>query len=128
MSLRDCKPLKKIPTTRKLNFSNHNWPADLSSKQQNMYSKNILHLIESRPQKLKTVHKYPQTLISLLQRTTNQIISLASTLEKPESFTASTHARITSIVTITRISRISTSVRITTIPTFPRNTTNARIE
>ena len=55
-----------------------------------MYSKNNLQLIESRPQRLKTVYKYLRTLISLLQRTTNQITPLASSLEKPESLTAST--------------------------------------
>ena len=59
-----------------------------------MHSKNTLHLIESRPQRIKIVHKYSQTLLSALQRTTNQITPLASTLEKPESFTASTNARI----------------------------------
>ena len=73
MSLGDYKPLKKITATKKMNFSNHNWPADLSSKQQNMYFKNTLHLIESRPQRLKTVYEYSGTLISLLQQTTNQI-------------------------------------------------------
>ena len=62
-----------------------------------------MHLIESRPQRLKTVHKYSRTLISLLQRTTNQDTPLASTLKKPESFTASTYARITRISTIARI-------------------------
>ena len=51
-----------------------------------MYSKNTLHVIESRLQRLKTVHKYPRTLILLLQQTTNQFTSLASTIEKPESF------------------------------------------
>ena len=89
MSLGDCsQTTEKIPSLRKLNFSNNNWPAVLSLKQQNMHSKDTLHKIESPPQKLKTVHKYPRTLISLQQRTTNQITPLASTLEKPESFTA----------------------------------------
>ena len=68
-----------------------------------MYSKNTLYLIESRLQRLKTVHKYLRTLISLLQRTTNQITPLASTLEKSESFTASTYARIARISRITRL-------------------------
>ena len=47
-----------------------------------MCSKNTLDLIESHPQRLKTVHKYSRTFISLLQRTTNQITPLASTLKK----------------------------------------------
>ena len=59
-----------------------------------MYSKNTLLLIELRPQRLKTIHKYSRTLISLFQRTTNQITPLASTLEKPELFIASTYAKI----------------------------------
>ena len=46
-----------------------------------MYSKNTQLLIESRPQRLKTVHKYSRTLISQLQPTTNQITPLAFTLE-----------------------------------------------
>ena len=76
---------------------------------------NTLQLIESHPQRQKTVHKYSRTLISLLQRTTNQITPLASMLEKPESFTASTYARITRISTIARITRISAIARITRI-------------
>ena len=113
MSLGDCsQATKKKFVTRKLNLSNHNWPADLFSKQQNMYSKNTLHLIESRLQKLKAVHKYSRTLISLLQRTTNQITQLATTLEKLESFTASTCARISRISTIASITTIA---RITAI-------------
>ena len=108
------KSLRK-PVTRKLNFSNHNWPTDLSSKQENMYYKNTLHSIESRPQRLQTVHKYSRTLISLLQQTTYQIAALASTLEKPELFTASTNARTAKISRIARITRISTIARITTI-------------
>ena len=75
--------------------------------QQNMNSKNILHLIESRPQRLKTVHKYSRTSISLLQRTTNQIIPLAFTLEKPELLTASTNARTAKFFRIARITRIA---------------------
>ena len=46
-----------------------------------MHSKNTQRLIESRPQRLKTAHKYPRSLITLLQQTTNQIIPLAFTLE-----------------------------------------------
>ena len=49
MSLGNCETELLV----KLNFSNHNWPADLSLKQQNMYSENTLHLIESRPQRMK---------------------------------------------------------------------------
>ena len=67
--------------------------------------------MESRPQRLKTVHKYSRTLISLLQRTTNQITPLASTLEKSESFTASTYARITRMSIIARISTIAKIAR-----------------
>ena len=37
--------------------------------------------MESRPKKLKTVHKYSRRLISRLQLTTNQINPLAFTLE-----------------------------------------------
>ena len=51
-----------------------------------MYSKNTLHLIESRPQRLKTVRKYPRTLMSLLQRTTNQTTLLASMLEEHQYY------------------------------------------
>ena len=38
--------------------------------------------IESRPQRFETVHKYSQTLASLVQPTTNQITTLAFTLKK----------------------------------------------
>ena len=65
-----------------------------------MYSKSTLHLIESRPQRLNTVHKCPA---SLLQRSTNQITPLASTLEKSELFTASINARTVKITRITTI-------------------------
>ena len=61
-------------------------------------------------------------LISLFQRTTNQIIPPASTPEKPESFTACTYARIAysdRIFTIARITRISTFARIITIAGIP---------
>ena len=51
-----------------------------------MYSKNTLRLIKSPPQKLKTVHKCPRTLMSLLQRTTNQITPLAFTLETHQNY------------------------------------------
>ena len=78
-----------------------------------MYSKNNLHLIESiSPQKLKTIHKYSGMLISLLQRTTNQLTRIASTLEKPESFTARTYAKITYSNRISTIARISTFAKI----------------
>ena len=71
--------------------------------------------MESHPQRLKIVHKYPQTSISLLQQTTNQITPPASMLEKPESFTASTYARITRISTIARIITIARTARIARI-------------
>ena len=105
MSLGSClQTTEKTLLLKKLNFSNHNWPADLSLQQQNMFSKYTLHSIESRPQKLKTVHKCSRTLISLLQRTTSQITPPAFTLEKPKLFTASSNART---ARITRIARIS---------------------
>ena len=78
-----------------------------------MYSKK--KLIKSRPQWLKTVLKYSRTFVLLLQQTTNQITPLASTLEKPDSFTASIYARIARISTIARIAkttRIFTIARI----------------
>ena len=73
-----------------------------------MYFKTTLHLIESRLQRLKTVHEYLRLLILLLQRTTNQITPLASTLQKPELFTASTNARTAKISRITRTDRTIT--------------------
>ena len=39
------------------------------------------HLIESRPEKVKIVHKYLRTLILLFQPITNQITLLSFTLE-----------------------------------------------
>ena len=61
MSLSNCKQTtEKTPQRRKLNFSITNWPADLSLKQQNMYSKNTLALNQVMPSnpRLQTVHKY----------------------------------------------------------------------
>ena len=77
-----------------------------------MHSKNTQRLIESRPQWLKTVHKYSRTLILLFQPTTNLITPQASTLEKPELFTASTNATNARISRIFRITRIDGIVRI----------------
>ena len=54
MSLGSCQQTtEKNPSLKKLNFSNHNWPADLSLKQQNMCSKNTLALNRVTPSKAK---------------------------------------------------------------------------
>ena len=49
------KPSRKPPFFKKLNFSITNWPADLFSKQQNMYSKNTLAF--NRVTASKAIHK-----------------------------------------------------------------------
>ena len=46
-----------------------------------MYSKNTLALNQVTPYKAKSIYKYSQLFISLLQPTTNQITPLAFTLE-----------------------------------------------
>ena len=62
-----------------------------------MYSKKYPVLNRVTPSMLKTFHKYSQTLILLLQRTTNQITPLAFTRIQIESFTAGIYGRIARI-------------------------------
>ena len=47
------KPSRKPPLLKKLNFSITNWPADLFSKQLNMFSKNTLVFSQVTPSKAK---------------------------------------------------------------------------
>ena len=89
-----------------------------------MYSKNTLHLIESRPQRLKTVHKYSRTLISLLQQTSIKLRCQLLSYKTPKLFTASTYARKTTFARIATDARITTDTR---IPTIARIITIARI-
>ena len=84
-----------------------------------MYSKKYPAFYRVTPSKAKNRTQI-FTLISLLQQPTNQITPLASTLEKPESFTASTYARIARISTITRSARISAIATIARINTIAR--------
>ena len=62
-----------------------------------MHSKNTLHLFESRHQKLKKrTQIFTNTyLATLANHKSNYTASF--TLEKPESFTASTYAKIASL-------------------------------
>ena len=68
-----------------------------------MYSKNTLALNRFKPSVAKTLYKYSRTLISLLQPTTNQIISLAFMIKKQNDLPLVSMIETQCIARITKI-------------------------
>ena len=98
MSLGDCQQTtKKSPYLEKLITLITTGPQTSLQNNKNMDSKNTLHLIESRPQRLKAVHKYtnvntryfseqqPNYTAIFYARKNLYCSQLAPMLEKPHS-------------------------------------------